>query len=76
MQKKPVAYFNLNHDFKIMASNNYVEIPEKLKVDLIMNTAEAKYLLVDLKYYLEKDSLIFFKYLTLGSVSFKANVYS
>jgi hypothetical protein len=37
-----------------MASNNYVEIPEKTKVDIALKNEEQKHLLVDLKYALSK----------------------
>ena len=59
-----------------MASNNLVEIPEKFKLDLVLNQGEEKFLLVDLKYFLNKESLVFFIYQTMGSVSFKANLYT
>lgn len=47
-----------------------------MKIDLVLNKAEQKFLLVDLKYFLEKESLVFFNYLTMGSTMLKANVYS
>jgi hypothetical protein len=59
-----------------MASNNLVEVPEKFKLDMVLNRGEQKYLLADLKYFLNKESLVFFTYTSLGSVLFKANVYS
>jgi hypothetical protein len=42
----------------------------------VLNKGEEKYMLVDLKYFMNKESLIFFTYLTMGSVSFKANLYT
>ena len=36
--------------FKIMASNNYIKVPEKHKIDVILKKDEEKHLLVDLKY--------------------------
>ena len=59
-----------------MASNNLVEIPEKTKLDIVLNKGEDKYMLVDLKYFMNKESLVLFTYLTMGSVSFKANLYT
>ncbi len=37
-----------------MASNNYIEIPEKTKVDVVLKQNESKYFMIDLKYALEK----------------------
>ena len=76
IEKKPTPFYNIYHNFKIMASNNLVEIPEKTKLDLVLNRGEEKFLLVDLKYFLSKESLVFFTYITMGSVSFKANLYT
>lgn len=42
----------LDAHFRIMASNNYIELPEKHKVDILLSKNESKELLVDLKYYL------------------------
>jgi len=58
-----------------MASNNYVEIPQKLKVDVALKKDENKHLLVDLKYALDKDAITFFTYFTIGSVLLSGNVY-
>jgi len=59
-----------------MASNNYIELPEKHKVDIVLVKDEEKELLVDLKYYLEKEALTFNTYITIGRSLIKANVYS
>ena len=64
------------HDFKIMASSNYIELPEKHKVDVVLGKGEEKEIIVDLKYYLDKEALVFNIYQTLGRTSFKANIYS
>jgi len=58
-----------------MASNNYIQIPEKHKVDIILKKDEEKHLLVDLKYVMEKNALTFFTYFTIGSVTLSGNVY-
>lgn len=58
-----------------MASSNFIEIPEKHKIDVILKKDEAKHLLVDLKYVLDKEALTFFTYFTIGSVQLTANVY-
>jgi hypothetical protein len=59
-----------------MASNNYIELPEKHKVDIVLVKDEEKELLVDLKYFLEKDTLTFDTYVTIGRSQIKANLYS
>jgi hypothetical protein len=61
--------------FKIMASNNYIEIPEKMKVDVILKKDESKQMLVDLKYATDKTALTFFTSLSMGTVKLLANVY-
>ena len=33
-------------------------------------------MLVDLKYFMNKESLVFFTYTSMGSVAYKANVYT
>ena len=68
------SYFD-DSAFKIMASNNYIKIPEKHKIDVILKKDEEKHLLVDLKYVLEKKALTFFTYFTIGSVFQSGNVY-
>jgi len=40
--------------FKILASSNFIEIPEKTKIDIVLKKEEAKHLIVDLKYVLDK----------------------
>jgi hypothetical protein len=37
-----------------MATSNFIEIPEKQKIDVILKKDEAKHLLIDLKYALDK----------------------
>jgi len=37
-----------------MASNNLIQVPEKHKMDIVLNKDEEKYLLVDLKNYMER----------------------
>jgi hypothetical protein len=59
-----------------MATNNYIEIPIKHKVDVLLAKDETKELLVDLKYYLEKEQLNFYTHHTIGNAKIKANVYS
>lgn len=61
--------------FKIMASSNFIEIPEKQKVDVILKKEETKHLLIDLKYVLEKEAVTIFTYFTIGSVQLSGNVY-
>lgn len=61
--------------FKIMATSNFIEIPEKQKIDVILKKNESKHLLVDLKYALEKEAVTFFTYFTIGSVQLSGNVY-
>lgn len=63
-------------DFKIMASNNYIELPEKHKIDIPLVKDESKELLVDLKYHLDKEDITFNTYYTLGTAVLKANVYT
>jgi hypothetical protein len=38
--------------FRIMASNNYIEVPERHKVDVLLSKNDSKELLIDLKYSL------------------------
>jgi len=59
-----------------MASNNYIELPEKHRVDIAMTDNEEKKLLVNLKYLMDKEILNFDKSVTTGNVVIKANVYS
>ena len=66
----------IDSHFRIMASNNYIEIPEKHKVDILLNKNETKELLVDLKYFLEKEQITFYTHHTMGNSHIKANVYS
>ena len=61
--------------FKIMASSNFIEIPEKQKIDVILKKEETKHLLIDLKYVLEKEAVTIFTYFTIGSVQLSGNVY-
>lgn len=65
-----------NEDFKIMASNNFIEVPERHKVDIPMVKAENKEILIDLKYHLDKEVVTIYNYQTLGNVNLKANVYT
>ena len=58
-----------------MASNNYIKLPEKHKIDVILKKDEEKHILVDLKYVMEKKALTFFTYFTIGSVRLSGNVY-
>lgn len=37
-----------------MATNQLIEIPEKTKLDIFLKEDEEKYLLVDLKYAMER----------------------
>jgi hypothetical protein len=66
----------MNQDFKIMASNNFIELPEKHKLDIPLVKGESKELLVDLKYHLDKEEITFNTYFTLGAPILKANVYT
>jgi hypothetical protein len=67
----------LTHEqFKIMASNNYVELPEQHRVHLAMAKNEEKKLLVSLKYLMDKETINFDQSITTGNVQIKANVYS
>lgn len=66
----------LEQDFKIMASNNYIELPERHKIDIPLVKGETKELLADLKYHLDKEQITFNTYFTLGSALLKANVYT
>lgn len=59
-----------------MASNNLIQVPEKQKLDIVLNKEESKYLIVDLKRYLEKESIVFFTYFIIGSTQLRANVFS
>lgn len=68
--------FTLSHDFRIMAANNFIKVPEKHKIDVVLNKQEDKYFLVDLKNYMEKESIVFFTYFTIGSTQLKADVYT
>lgn len=43
---------------------------------MVLNEKEEKFMLVDLKYFMSKESLVFFTYTSMGSVMFKANVYT
>ena len=61
--------------FRIMGSNNFIEIPEKQKIDVILKKDEEKHLLVDLKYVMDKNALTFFTYFTMGEVFMSGNVY-
>lgn len=58
-----------------MASNNYIELPEKHKVDVVLKKDEDKHLLVDLKYVMDKNAVTFFTYFTVGKVYLSGNVY-
>jgi hypothetical protein len=29
--------FTLSHDFRIMAANNFIKVPEKHKIDVVLN---------------------------------------
>lgn len=61
-----------------MASNNYIEIPEKIKVDVVLKQNESKYFMIDLKYALEKEdsALTLFTTSTLGYYEIKGSLYS
>lgn len=59
-----------------MASNNYIEVPEKHKVDVLLSNNESKELLIDLKYNLEKEQVTVYTHHTLGQAKLTANVYS
>ena len=61
--------------FKIMVSNNYMELPQKMKVDVVMQKEEQKHLLVDLKHVMDNEAVTFFTYFSVGSVKLTANVY-
>ena len=74
-KKSQYKSFIDNSAFKIMASNNYIRLPEKHKIDVILKKDEEKHLLVDLKYVMEKKALTFFTYFTIGSVYLSGNVY-
>ena len=63
-------------DFKIMASNNFIELPERHKIDIALVKGENKAVLVDLKYHLDKESVTFYTYNTLGFANLSANVYT
>lgn len=63
-------------EFRIMATNNYVELPEKHKVDLIMVRDEMKELIVDLKYFMEVDELAFEIHRTVGYQNIHVSVSS
>ena len=45
-------------------------------MDIVLNKDQEKYLLVDLKDYMERESIVFFMYSTIGSTMLKANVYT
>ena len=70
-----IAGFEVSKSFQILASNNYIKLPEKHKIDVILKKDEEKHLLVDLKYVMDKKALTFFTYFTIGSVYIKGNVY-
>lgn len=59
-----------------MAANKMFEIPQKSKMEIMLRQDEEKYLMVDLKYSLEKEALTFFVNSILGSFSLYGNVYS
>ncbi len=67
-----------NGEFSIMASNNYIEIPEKTKVDVVLKQNESKYFMIDLKYVLEKEdsAVTLFTTSTLGYYEIKGSLYS
>lgn len=67
-------YQNMN--FKIMASNSQIQLPEKQKMSLTIGKSEQKILLVDLKYALQKEKLTFFTNSAIGICSMSMNVYS
>lgn len=66
----------MDQDFKIMASNNFIELPEKHKVDIPLVKGESKELLVDLKYHLDKEEITLNTYFNLGTPKLTANVYT
>ena len=53
-----------------------IEIPEKTKLDILLKANEEKYLLLDLKYALEKEALTIFTATILGYYTLYGNVYS
>jgi hypothetical protein len=63
-------------NFKIMASNSHIELPEKQKMSLTLAKDEDKLILVDLKYTLDKEKITFFTSNSIGYCTFKADVYS
>lgn len=59
-----------------MAANQLIEIPEKTKLDILLKAGEERYLLIDLKYALEKEAITFFTATILGAYTLYGNVYS
>ena len=45
---------DISNTFSIMATNQLIEIPEKTKLDIFLKEGEEKYLLVDLKYAMDR----------------------
>jgi hypothetical protein len=62
--------------FRIMASNNQIELPEKQKLSLTVGKNEDRVIFIDLKYALEKEALTFFTSTVIGDCYLRANAFS
>lgn len=71
----PYNYYE-SSQFKIMASNNQIELPERHKTSFTLGKQEDREIMVDLKYPLTKNTLTFYTSQTIGQCTISANLYS
>jgi hypothetical protein len=63
-------------NIKIMASNDQIELPEKTRLEMALKTGEERDLIVDLKYAMSREQIIFYNTRLFGNYIIFADLYS